>query len=942
MTKLSAKEQDLLQRVYEKEDLRPLFFRKVKGIKWFDALSEKGYFNPGDIPRPVPAKEEGYVNIPSWSVVDYLVKTSPELSNDENKEYAEKFLEILVNVTNYAKENEFGNYRTSWQFAEIISQIPYKIIAPEHIDIVSYWLDDKYERGLVAQEIGEKWLPKLLEENDDHALQLASKLLGILYKVIFIERKLGETVKRESSLRFDYYHAQKITKKVAYLAGVRLGRESILTFESQLKFILNELNSDSWSEIWQPAIEEHEQNECRDDAENVLIDAYRDSLSGYITTKPEEAKEYIKGMLDEKYQTIHRLAIHAVSTNYYICNNLIDALIDKKYFDSNYRHEMWHLLNQNYPRFDEAQKHKILKLISDITKTDDGNYHEGATAYYKAIWLAAIRKHGEEEARLYNENVAVAKTEPDHPDFSSYTFTGWGGHESPIPLEDLQALSIEKLVEVLKSYKDPGGFREPGIEGLTETFKQVVKSAPLRFYNRLNKFAELDLAYINEIIDAFRDLWAEKAQLPWDDIWPFLLVFCSTVIRQDRFWDPENAKQREPFVANRYWIVSGIGRLLEAGTKSDDHAFSEEHLKAAEEIIAFLLEKEVGNEYKLYSDAVSISINSPRGHCLEALINLTLRSCRLSDKKNNKDHSEVWAHFQPFYDAELVRADAEKPEYEFATLITNYLPNFLYMSKEWVLGNLSRIFDQERYLKWLCAMQGYAYVRNMYKEIYQYLKDHGDFLKALDDENVKDRVEDKVIQNIAIAYIDNFEKFSDENSLINVLISRKDHEELSHLIWFVWILRKKEDDENLRNKVYELWSKILETGDLSTREGKKMASQLCRWATFVDQIDDERRELLLAIAPFSDEAHNSYELLKSIADISQTQPFEAHTIWMKMLEGSTPDYPEEAVREIFTNLIKQGAEGLRKAREAESEYLKKGNNRPSNWLREIKQEAQNV
>ena len=93
------------------------------------------------------------------------------------------------------------------------------------------------------------------------------------------------------------------------------------------------------------------------------------------------------------------------------------------------------------------------------------------------------------------------------------------------------------------------------------------------------------------------------------------------------------------------------------------------------------------------------------------------------------------------------------------------------------------------------------------------------------------------------------------------------------------------------------------------------------------------------IAPHSDESHNSHELLKSISKISQEQPFEAHEIWMKMLEGSTRDYPEEAVRKIFTNLLKKGPEGLLKAKETESVYLKSGNDRPSIWLSEIRQET---
>lgn len=942
MTKLSVNEIDLLQRVDEKEDLRPLFFLKVKGVKWFDEFYERGYFNPESIPRPIPTKEEGYVNVPYWSVVDYLVKTSKELSGEENREYAEKFFSILVDVTNYAKEKEISNYRTWWQFAKIISQIPYKVIVYEHIDIVDYWLNDKYERGLIAQEIGEKWLPILLGENDDYALRLSTKLIEILYKVIANEQKTDEGVKPNFSLRFDDYHAHNITEKIANLAGMKLGKEAVLIFDNQLKYILDELKNDSWSAIWQPAIKDHEQNKYRDDAENILIKAYRDSLNGYIAAEPLEASEYVKSMLAGEYQTISRLAINAISTNYKICSNLmkIDILLDEKYLQGNFRHEMWHLLNRNYQRFSELQKQKILSIILSIKKVDDnGNIHEGSTAYYKAIWLSAIKRHGENESRLYKDNVEIAKTEPDHPDFSSYMSVWWGGRESPIPIEDLQALTIEELINILKDYKDQEGLRgeflESGIEGLVKALKQVVRSAPLKFYDQLNKFIELDLAYVHEIIEAFKELWSEKAQLPWDDIWPSLLKFCLKVIKQDHFWDPKNAIQRDNFVANRYWIVSNIGGLIEAGTKSDDHAFSDEYLNDAVAIILFLLEKEHGNEFKIDSDAVSISINSPRGHCLEALINLTLRSCRLEDKKNNSNHLSTWEHFRPFYDAELDRADTQKPEYEFATLITNYLPNFLYMSREWVMEKLGKIFDQNHYLKWLCAMQGYAYVGTVYQEIYQYLKGHGDFIKVLDDENIKGRVKERVIQNIAVAYLNDFEKISDEDSLINILISKNVYDELIHLIWFNWSI-EREGKEKTKNKVYELWLKMLDNMDPSTRDGRRLASQLCHWARFVDKVDNKNRNLLLAIAPYADEENNSYELLESIADISQIQPFEAHAIWMKMFEGTMPNYPEEAIQRILGNLIKEGPEGLRKAKEVVSEYLKRGNDLPATLLREIK------
>jgi hypothetical protein len=941
MTELSFNEQDLLQRIDEKKDLRPLFFRKVKGLKWFNALYKRGYFNPEKNPKPVKATEEGYTIIPNWPVLEYLVKTAPELSNKENIGYIKKYIDLLVGATNHARVNNYNNYRTWWRFSEIISYIPSEAINLEDIEIIDYWLEDKSGSDLVAQEIGEKWLPKLLKLSDGHSLKIATKLIKLLYKVIFVEQKFNEKINCEAKLRFDNYIAKKINIKVADLAGEKLGPEAIAVFDEYLKYILVKLNNDSWSYIWQPAIDEHEQNKHKDEAENIIIYAYRDSLNGYLKIKPEEASKYIERMLKEEYQTIHRLALYAINRNFYLFHNFIDELIKKEYLGGNYRYEIWHLLNCNYQKFNGKQKKKVLELILSITRTDDvGKINEGATAYSKARWLAAIKDHGNEEKRLYKENVEIAKAVPDHPDFSSYMSVGWVADESPIPIEELQALSLEQLIKTLETYKSPDDFFKPTIEGLTKTFKQIIKVTPLRFYNNLVRFSELDLAYVYEIIEAYRELWIEKVQLPWDEIWSYLLDFCLEIIKQVRFWDLENKKQRKHFVANRYWIVSGIGRLLKAGTESDDHAFSKEYFQKSEDIITYLLEKEEGDEYKIDSDAVFISINSPRGHCLEALINLTLRSCRLSDKNNNKDHSAVWTHFQTIYDSELNRADIQKPEYEFATLITMYLPNFFYMSKEWLMGNLGRIFDQGHYLKWVCAMQGYGYVNTVYQEVYQYLKDCRDFIKALDDKNINNRIKERVIENIAISYIDGFEKYSDKNSLIRVLVLRKKIQELNHLIWFIWTLQKRVN-EKLTKKVYELWPEIHKVINVATIEGKKIASQLCLWSIFVDPVDKENRQLLLEIVPYAAVSYHSHTLLESIANISQTQPFEAYSIWMKMLEYTWETYPEQAIRQILTNLVKQGPEGLRKAKNAVSEYLKRGSDLPNKWLREIRKDLKN-
>lgn len=930
---LTPKQRSAFNRALKHRELLPLLYGKVNELYWFDVFQEAGLLDPQENPTPQISGDGRTISIQYWPALEYLVNSSEKLSDEKNIEYANKYLQLIRSVTKYAIDNNQGNYRTWWQFAKILKHIPVGLIHQEDLSYIEYWLDDKYERGLVAEELG-ILLVKLLHGSSAHSLDLAEELLKIIYHVQFEVRKLGSSISKEAFFRFDKWHAQKITEKCAALVGEKLRRRGLSIFHDNLSIILNEIGNHDFSAIWQPAIEDHEQNQHRDDAENILVEGYRDSLLKYIETSVDEARIHLNDMFESKYAIIRRIAIYAIDKNLQAFSEFTDKILDREYFTSEYRHEIWWFLKNNYINFSNRNKKNVLEIIESIERIDDREVvNAGATAYMRAIWLQSIKEAGDVELEKYNRNIQIAGAEPDHPDFSSYMSVGWKGHKSPIPLEELAKLPIDDLVITLASYNDPGGFMEPGIEGLAKTFKQLIKTSPNYYYSRIECFLELDLAYVYEVIEAYRDLWSEKSQLHWNDIWQALLNYCLLLVQQERFWSEENEGQREHFVANRFWIVSAIGRLIESGTKSDDHAFDEKHHKIAEQILTILLNREKGEEYNKDADAVSKSINSPRGHCLEALINLTLRSCRIADKKNN-NHLEVWSHFQVYYDAELSRADADHPEYEFVTLVTNYLPNFLYMSKTWVLDNLHRIFNQTNYLKWLCAMQGYAYVGTIYPEIYTFLKNNGDFIRGLDDENLKEQVKNKVVQNIAVAYISEFEKYSDENSLLKNLIQRNNSEELSQLIWFIWT-KHKAGDKSLQSKVYKLWAEILRNTDLTTDKGKRLASNLCHWVAFVDTVDDEIRKLIYAVAPYADESYNSYDLLRNIASISDVQPIEAYGIMVKMFEGSFPDYPEKAVKKILENLIKQGQQGRQKAKEIVDIYLKNGIKRPFNILNEL-------
>lgn len=931
MDELSAAELDLLVRIDAKEELRPFFFKKAKGLKWFDELDTRNYFNPIGNPAPVPAQKEGYVSVPSWPAIDYLAATSPELLIEKNRAFAERVLKIIRAVTGEAIKQEFGNYRTWWKFSKIIQNIPVDLITDEDFTYIDYWLNDKYYSDLAARELGEKWLVALLEKSSEAAKFVALGLLKILYKASFRPESPGAE-RQKAVFRFGTGQAQRITKAVADRSGRVIGKPAVSVFQDELERVLRTLENDSHSYLWRAAVEDHSQNQSADDVEDFLIVGLRDSLRAWVRDAPEASSAVVEKLLQSPLITFRRVAIHMINQNYQELNKLISYAIAEDNFKNGVRHEMWRLFHDRYPLFAESVKKNIQKTIKELSVQDEeGVPNARASANTRAIWLAAIKDHEEALHNQYQACIEQAGSTPNHPDFLVFWRFGPIVHESPKSREELLAMNIDKLIEFLNGYEDPGHFQGVGIEGLVKELKVAVKADPLKFAPDLQKFTGLDSAYIYVLIEAFSELWTEKIELPWNDVWGYLLDFCQAVIQQAAFWSPENAEQRAQFVANRHWVVGGIGRLIEAGAKSDEHAFSPNLLDQAQSLLLALLEKQPGEEFNLDSDAVSIAINSPRGLCLRALINLALRYCRLADKESN-GHAAVWNNLQPAFERELDKAD--KNEYEFITLLVDCLPNFLYMSTEWVSKNIARIFDRERRQKWLCAMQAYAYASEVYKEIYNHLKVNEHFIRALDDENLKHRVSEKIIQNIVIAYLRDYENenLANEDSLIQQLLSRARYEELSQLIWFIWTLREK---QALYDKVMALWPRLLQAIDTDKREGRKLASQLTTWSVFITEVDDANRDLILKVAEFAEEDHNSYELLNSIARFSAKQLEEAAAIWREMLKGSAPDYPEDAIREIFSNLVKSGDDGRRKAFAIADEYIKRENYKTSAILREI-------
>ena len=902
MNHLDSRQIDALQRVKEKPELQPFFFKKLMGLKWFDEMNKMGFFNPSENPKPRETEEGGFY-IPLWPVLEYLEKTAPELQVSENEEYARKYLQVIRLTTNSSISGGMGNRNTWLYFAKIMKYIPSKLITVDDIALCTDWLADRFATGLTGEELGNHFLTKLLDENTEHSLKLALKLFKGLTQITWVGKRLGSKNELEPALYIDNWHANRIYRNQSKKIGKFLGIKGLNIFEVRINEILIRYEKDEYSYIWRPAIEDHDQNKNRKDVLNILVTGFREALSGYVeenvAKKTSEVFGYVSELLKGERKLYQRIAIYVTGIYFGALRQLEDIIIDDRFFASHYRHELFHFLKNNFSTFEAEGKNKVLTIIESLTVDNNKNVEtrKRQVAYKKLVWLKAIQNQGHDVAdRRYSECFRIIGRDPDHPDFSSYMESSWVGEISPFDAEQLLSQGLEKLIDILNSFQETGGWKTPTKRGLAEVFRKAIKTDPDYFKNSLPKFMEVDLAYICEIIQAYKELWTEKKY----DNWEKLLAFCNSVINKESFWNEENNRETDTFTANRSWIVGEIGELIRSGTATDENAFEPSLLTEAKSILLNLLERQEGERIGPGDDAVFVSINSPRGKCIEALINFSLRCCRLSDKQQD-NHDEAWKGLEAIFDKELFGSD--KNNLEFITLCANYLPNLLYLNRKWTMRNLANIFSKSDRLRWSCAMQGYAYVNTVYPEVYQFLRNEGHFVDALNDSGLKEDVKERVIQNIVVSYFEDEELLEDDRSLINVLIRRWDFEEINKIIWFVKTFGA--DDKVVTEKIQRLWKKISDKID-DPEKNKKLLSNLCTWSIFVSELNENTVRLIKQTAPFAEVNYNSYILVEALKKHVNTYPHEVAEIFESMLDRFAPTYPEEDILYILSRLYNQG------------------------------------
>ena len=269
----------------------------------------------------------------------------------------------------------------------------------------------------------------------------------------------------------------------------------------------------------------------------------------------------------------------------------------------------------------------------------------------------------------------------------------------------------------------------------------------------------------------------------------------------------------------------------------------------------------------------------------------------------------------------------KSPSEELLVTIGEYLPNLNTLDTGWVDSNFDMMFDKNDILKWRPAMTGYLYYSDkLYKDIYLKLSEHNDYKKAISEGLDNKSAEQKLVQNICVAYIHDMEDLTNKNSLISILIHNKNLNQIDEIIRFFWTLRKEEIDENIKNKIKPIWKKIYEVC-LQEKDNNpqfyEALSKLPEWLTLIDKIDDEIYKMVNESVKHIKNAYDTWFLIEYLSQHVTKTPKYAGGILLCLLENNIyPDYKQENIIEIISELYAHSESDM--ANKMCNLYLSKG------------------
>ncbi len=856
------------------------FFQNLKSPGWLKPLKKESWFDLQFRPPFYEVPDQPGVYVPTlWPPLVYAEKVANHTQEHSCSETTETLVEIINDTIIYIADNQEQSMHPSTVLGlvKILDSLPIERLKRQHITFMG-WALQWAPPLLVENEIEHTLFPKFLNAEAKELTLVFLEVMIQAPKILSIMEKQGPAI-----------------LKLCGIAAVNIALKQIhnLIAERGDKFAM---------------LQGIEANP----AEKLL--GYNELLVHFICSllrcaEAENIAETVEDLLQKTHDIFRRIALHAITHHYDELKQLFWQWQGNPLEDTLLKPELYRLLQTNCRAFDEPEIEKILQWIEseqDIISSEDDETRSKQEAYRKREWLSALMETGNEKVvAAYHKYKQINPAKIERPGLLVWT-VAWEGQTSPTTIEEMSDMSNAQIAGLLNDFKDKGvsGPSVPTEDGLAEMLEEYVALNPQRFVNDIQPFQGVRNFYQYWIMRGILKAWHDKREFDWEK----LLDFINQLISSEQFW----AEQHETrYGGHSEWIFA-VAELIESGTRDGAHAFDVKLLPLAEKILLVLIEK-VGLRPSTIQDLPSAVVNSDRGSVFSAMVSYALQFARV----NGVDQEDRWPQT---IKAEFTRRLDKSVEqsFEFSFTLGAYLTYLLYLDKDWVVDNIDRIFPKQDEYHWHVAFSGYLlYSRSLSETIYSLFKEYGHYVQAITsdfcsqqidatvlpqtptvyldsqqiDVTVERVVQEKLVSDICLGWMEGYETLEDETSLICQLVNSDNPNLLSTLIHYFW--KKRENlPEELKAKVRPTWRALYES--LSQKDDiekyGEVLSRLSGWVALVDTIDGEVLKWLKMSTQYIRGLTDSAFFVEDLLPHAAKTPAEVGDIYLGMLKHNIYPY----------------------------------------------------
>jgi hypothetical protein len=904
MSTLTASHQSFIDMMRKSDELAWKGFQLLLGRpdypRFFDSLQGAGFFAPTKNPAPVAGEQENTVRIPFWAPLEYLKAVAKKAGQDNDTKLAEKVMNVIRHVSAWRDDNgqPRRNYHTNRTFAEILGFVPASAVSVSDVDLLGQWLNDPYERMLIAHALDKGALSRFLGSADP---QDWKKAVRVLYHVTAITwQKVGD--EREPAPRsiVDDFWLGELLKHHAKHIGGKAGGDAAEVMIARVREVFSTPMRRDYSNLFRQTVGDDAQNYQWRSVENRVVEGLRDVLLGRSDEDPDSARAVIDRMLRDDLQMMRRVGVYVVARRWASMRDLYSGTTVSTLFNAGHSHELYHLLQDHFAEMSPEQQSATFRAIENLPRHDHGDDPENSRRRSQYRWLAAIKGKGFAPA---DQRFAELDADPkvgklgDHPDFDSYITSRFGPGPTPYSPDELVALTrANVLVDKLNKFRPTDDSGGTTIGGLTSALENAARTNPDTFLASPSQLLSVKPIFQHAVISGLKGAWEANTDANWDRGWEQLVSFFEQLLNNQHFWQQTEDRYQ-------HWVVTVIADCLRAGTKQDEHAYPADLLPRTQPIIASLLEHEPGTDTPA-EDSMTQALNTPKGRIIEALYSQALRAARVSDRQHD-NHREAWETISPVFDAEL--AKCRNANYEFSTLTGTYLPQLQYLDSTWTSERVDQIFPSQYEANTVCALDGLSYAK-FTRPAYEVLAEHGIIHRALDLELKGRSARGRLVERIGAAYLWGIEPL--DGAVFRKLFDTATVENLGVLIRVFWMLRNENLAPEQRDRILAFWGRMLEWTQQQKQVPTRLLSTLSLLATYITALRPEERRLLEAVAPHVHVGHEAYEFIAELLRLASKDAAAIANLLQSMLAAHLPDYDyEDRLRSLLEFLAAHGERG---------------------------------